>query len=216
MPAPKVIAAAIAVFAVLAALGAATAPTTAHPSPLRLEHGVPVVIADTPQGAVAAAENYLVAEDQALLDPARLRLAVDIDWTSQERQVELSQGLTWMALPPRTTTQGAAGRCGGSCYLTAAVAAIKLESFAPTAAQVSVWHELAVWGPAFEPSQYWMLDMLALVWSGGRWLVSSRSTAPGSQTPIPAFTNGTAADRTSQAWTQRLAGMSVPYYGGSG
>lgn len=205
---------AVALFVAAGTLGVTQATSPTHPNALRLERGVPVVVADTPQDAVAAADNYLAAEDQALLKPAKLRLVVDTDWAPQERQVELSQGLPWMALPPRTTPSGAARGCGGACRITGAVAANKLESFARGSAQVAVWHEIVLWGPAFEPSQYWMLDTLALVWDGRAWVVSSRVPATGSQTPVPEWTNGTAVDQTGLAWDQRLAGMTPPLYGG--
>ena len=58
------------------------------------------------------------------------------------------------------------------------------------------------------------LDTVTLVWDDGRWLVASRTSAPDSKTPVPAWTSGTPRDSTSEAFDTRLAGMSAPYYRG--
>jgi hypothetical protein len=190
-------------------LGYRSAPRTAHPNPIRLEHGIPVGALDTPAGALAAADNYLASEDNALLSADQLRAVVRTDWTLRERPVELAQ-----ALPSAALGSTPAGL--GNARVTAAVAAHRLESYTPQTAQVKMWHEVTVWSSApvvSQPAQHWTLDALTLVWEAGRWLVASRSPAPDSQTPVPAWTSGGPSDPTIQAFNSRLAGMSAPYYG---
>jgi hypothetical protein len=195
--------------AVAGLAGRSTAPRTEHPDPIRLDHGIPVGVRDTPGGALAAADNYLASEDSALFSADQLRTVVDTDWLPQERSVELTQALPSAAL--QSTPAGL-----GDARLTAAVAADKLEAFTRVSAQVGVWHEITVWSSApviSPPAQHWMLDTVTLVWDGSRWLVASRSTAPDSRTPVPAWTSGGPGDRTIEAFDTRLVGMSAPYYG---
>lgn len=189
--------------------GYATPRTTAHPNPIVLEHGVPVGVGHSSSGALAAADNYLAAEDSSLLSPGALRAVVDTDWTVRERQVELAQAVPAASL--RTTPAEL-----GDTKLTASVAAHKLESYAPSSARVGVWHELTVWSSTLAPTQYWSLDTVTLLWRDGRWLVSSRVTSPTTATPVPPWSGGSPDDRTSAAFDQRLAGMSAPYYGDGG
>jgi hypothetical protein len=189
------------------ALGYQTAPRIARPDPIRLVDGVPVGVADTPVGAVAAAENYLASEDDALLSRDEIRRVVDTVWAPDERVVELAQPFPAAALAGKPATFP-------RLELAAAVAGTKLESYAPQSAQVLVWHEITLWSASVVPTQRWSLDTVTLVWDGGRWLVASRTAAPDSETPVPAWTSGTPEDSTSQAFDSGLAGMSAPYYRG--
>lgn len=189
------------------ALGYRTAPRVSRPNPIRLVDGVPVGVIDTPVGAIAAAENYLASEDDALLSRDEIRRVVDTVWAPAERGVELAQPFPAAALAGKPATFP-------GLRLAAAVAGAKLESYAPQSAQVLVWHEITVWSASVAPTQRWSLDTVTLVWDGGRWLVASRAAAPDSETPVPAWTSGTRQDGTSEAFDTRLAGMSAPYYGG--
>jgi hypothetical protein len=189
------------------ALGYQTAPKVVSPNPIRLEGGVPVGVVDTPVGAIAAAENYLATEDDALLSRDGIRQVVDAVWAPAERDVELAQPFPAAALAGKPATFP-------GLELSAAVAGAKLESYTPQSAQVIVWHEITLWSPTVAPTQRWSLDTVTLVWDSGRWLVASRTAAPDSETPVPAWTSGTPQDTTSEAFDTRLAGMSTPYYRG--
>lgn len=189
------------------AVGYRTAPKRAAANPVRLERGVPVGVLDTPAGALAAADNYLVSEDDALVSADRLRRVIDTAWAPAERSVELAQPFPAAAVAGRPATFA-------GLKLTAAVAADKLEAYTPRSAQVGVWHEFTTWAPSVAPTQRWSLDTVTLVWASGHWLIASRSTAPDSATPVPGWTSGSPSDRTSAAFDARLAGMSAPYYGG--
>src|SRR2546430_489054 len=79
-------------------IGFGTASKTARPAPIRLEHGVPVGVLDTPAGAVAAADNYLVSEDDALVSPAGIRGVANELWTPGARAAELAQPFPAAAL----------------------------------------------------------------------------------------------------------------------
>lgn len=190
------------------ALGYESVPTAVRANPIELVHGVPVGTLDTRGGAVAAADNYVASEDQALLSPERIRRVVDTVWAPAERAVELAQPFPAAAVAGKPATFA-------GLRLTAAVAADKLGAYTARSAQVGVWHEFTIWSPTVAPTQRWSLDTVTLEWDSGRWLVASRSVAPDSATPVPAWTSGGALDRTSQAFDARLAGMSAPYYRGS-
>lgn len=190
------------------AFGYATMPRGTRPNSMRLDHGVPVGVLDTAAGAVAAADNYVASEDNALLSAGQLRRVVDTEWAPAERAVELAQPF------PAATLAGKSATFAG-LKLTAAVAADKLEAYSPRRAQVGVWSEITTWSPTVLPTQRWALDTVTLVWDSGRWLVASRSAAPDAATPAPAWTSGGMQDRATAAFDTRLAGMSAPYYGGA-
>lgn len=180
-----------------------------RPPVIRFDQGVPVGVRDSPTGAIAAAENYLAAEDQALTSAAALRGVVAADWAPTDQQPELS-------LPfPAATLAGRPATFAG-LRLTAAVAAAKLESYSPGSAEIRVWHEITAWSATVAPTQRWMLDTVKLVWSSGRWAIAARSSTPDAATPVPAWTNGQAQDRTASAYDSRLSGMSGPFYEGTG
>jgi hypothetical protein len=189
------------------AIGYKTAPKVARANPIRLEDGVPVGVVDTPVGALAAAENYLASEDDALLSRAEIRRVVVAAWAPAEREVELAQPFPAAALAGKPATFP-------GLELAAAVAGAQLDSYTPEGAQAVVWHEITLWSPTVVPTQRWSLDTVTLVWDDGRWLVASRTSAPDSKTPVPAWTSGTPRDSTSEAFDTRLAGMSAPYYRG--
>lgn len=190
------------------AVGYHAVPRAAHPNPIRLVHGVAVGVLDTPAGAVAAADNYVASEDDALVSTGQIRAVVDAEWAPQERAVELAQPFPAAALAGKPATLA-------GLKLTALVAADKLAVYSRQTAQVGVWSEITVWSPTVEPTQHWSLDTVMLAWESGQWLVTSRSAAPDSGTPVPAWTSGGIQDRASAAFNSRLAGMSAPYYGGA-
>ena len=189
------------------AFGYETVPATTRPNAIRLEHGVPVGVLDTRAGAVAAADNYVATEDDSLLSPSQIRGVVDTEWAPQERAVELAQPFLAAALAGEPATLD-------GLKLTAAVAADKLQAYSPQSAQVSVWSEITIWSSTVAPTQRWTLDTVTLAWDSGRWLVTSRSTAPDSSTPVPVWTSGDMRDRASATFDTRLADMSAPYYSG--
>ena len=189
------------------AFGYETVPATTRPNAIRLEHGVPVGVLDTRAGAVAAADNYVATEDDSLLSPSQIRGVVDTEWAPQERAVELAQPFLAAALAGEPATLD-------GLKLTAAVAADKLQAYSPQRAQVSVWSEITIWSSTVAPTQRWTLDTVTLAWDSGRWLVTSRSTAPDSSTPVPVWTSGDMRDRASATFDTRLADMSAPYYSG--
>ena len=202
-----VVVGALAVTAGALALGYETVPATTRPNAIRLEHGVPVGVLDTRAGAVAAADNYVATEDDSLLSPSQIRGVVDTEWAPQERAVELAQPFLAAALAGEPATLD-------GLKLTAAVAADKLQAYSPQSAQVSVWSEITIWSSTVAPTQRWTLDTVTLAWDSGRWLVTSRSTAPDSSTPVPVWTSGDTRDRASATFDTLLADMSAPYYSG--
>lgn len=189
-----------------AVAGAITAPSTLNSDPVVLRQDVPVGVEHSASGAVAAADNYVAAEDRALLRPAHLRRVIETDWEPRAQAAELARPL------PAAALAGKPADLVG-LRLTAAVAAQRLTAYSTHTARVRVWDEITAWSPTLAPTQDWHLDTVALAWRSGRWLVASRASAPDAQTPVPSWTSGEAADRTSSAFDSRLAGMSEPYYG---
>jgi hypothetical protein len=206
------VAAALAVAALVVgaagAAGLATPPAMPHPDPIVLHRAVPVGVQDTPAGAIAAADNYLAAEDRALLSRSLLRTLVDLDWSPSARAAEFARPLPAAALAGKPETFP-------GLELTAAIAADRLDAYTAGTAQVGVWHEITLWSPTIAPAQRWELDAVSLVWRSGQWQVATRVAAPDAQTPVPSWTGGDQQDRTSAAFDARLAGMSTPYYGGT-
>jgi len=149
----------------------------------------------------------VATEDDSLLSPSQIRGVVDTEWAPQERAVELAQPFLAAALAGEPATLD-------GLKLTAAVAADKLQAYSPQSAQVSVWSEITIWSSTVAPTQRWTLDTVTLAWDSGRWLVTSRSTAPDSSTPVPVWTSGDMRDRASATFDTRLADMSAPYYSG--
>lgn len=188
------------------AAGIVSAPTGRRPDPVVLRRNVPVGVEHSAGGAVAAADNYVAAENRALVSPSQLRTIIDSDWLPQARSPELAQPSLAAALAAKPNSVP-------GLKLTAAVAADRLGEYSSRAAEVRVWDEITAWSPSIAPTQRWNLDTLALVWRSGQWMVASKSTASDARTPVPTWTSGAPADRTSPAFDGRLAGMAQPYYG---
>jgi hypothetical protein len=186
--------------------GLATAPVTTDPDPIMVRQGVPVGVERTPNGAIAAADNYVAAEDRALTSAAGMRAVVETDWVPSARRVELAQPYPAAAIAGKPLSFP-------GLRLAADVAADRLESYSSNTAQIGVWDEITVWSSTVAPTQHWELDTINLVWGAGQWQVASRLTAPDAQTPVPSWTSGGPADRTSAAFDSQLAGMATPYYG---
>ena len=185
------------------AAGRATVPGGGAPDPLRLEHGIPVGVADAPGGALAAADNYVATGITASLDPNQLRQFANsvVDPAARRQFIATSQAMTQGEGPP----PGA--RVIGS------VVAHRLNSFDGRTADTTAWALSSYWDGGVEPTQYSSLVELSLRWSDSQWQIESvRESVPG---PVPALVGDGGAARTSGVWDQALSGMSSPFYGDS-
>jgi hypothetical protein len=188
----------------LAGQGGGRGPTTGA---IELESGVPVGVKRTPAGALAAADNYLADAAQTLeQDPRAFRELVARAYApnARARTLEQAQELR-LSDPSGMANYGEGGRG------LAVVAARRLDHYTPSSATVTSWLVGFVWGPHVSPRQGWNLVDTTLVWSSGRWLVTSSQTNA-TPAPVPAivFVEG---HSDSLAAFSELAGMTAPFYG---
>ena len=181
--------------------GRSTPPAGPQPDPVRLEHGVPVGVVESPGSALAAADNFVSSGVTASVDPAQLRQLVSavVDPTARGRFI-VENPSPGSGPPPGARATGS-------------VVAHRLDSYRAGDARVGIWVVATYWGGGVVPTQYWSLVELSLRWSGGRWrIVSGQDSLPG---PVPALIAGGGEERTNAVWDEALAGMTAPYYGGS-
>jgi hypothetical protein len=185
------------------AAGRSTVPRPGAPDPLRIDHGVPVGVVETPDGVLAAADNYAATGVTASLEPNELREFADtvIDVGARQAFLATSQSLSQDGAPP------------AGAHVIGSVAAHRLDSYGAGTAEVSEWVLAGYWDGGAVPTQYSALVDLSLRWSGDRWLVVSvRESVPG---PVPGLTVGDGESRSTAVWDRSLGGMSAPYYGDS-
>jgi hypothetical protein len=185
------------------AAGRSTVAPPGAPNPVRLEHGTPLGVVQSPAGALAAADNYVAVGITASLDPGQLRAFASqvIDPGTRASFVSAGQSLAQAGGPPP------------GARVIGAVVAHRLDRYGSGTASVSEWAVGSYWDGGAVPTQYWSLVDLSLRWSGGRWQLSLlREMAPG---PVPDLVGGDRKGRSSGAWDQALTGMTVPFYGDS-
>jgi hypothetical protein len=174
---------------------------------IALERGIPVGVKHTPGGALAAADNYLADSAQALeQDPSAFAQLVAEVYAPSARAQTLA-----VAQQLRLSDPAGMGNYNAGGRGLAVVAARRLDGYTRSSATVTSWLAGFVWGPHVPPRQSWNLVDTTLVWSSGRWLVTSSQTDP---TPAPApaivYVDG---HNDSLAAFSALAGMTAPFYG---
>jgi hypothetical protein len=181
----------------------------AAPDPVQLQAGVPVGVAHSPNGAVAAADEYLACEQSTVeRDPARFSALVSEDYVSALRPSAVGGGHADRQHDPRGMRLWAAG--GQSLTV---IGAHRLDWYQGDRAQITIWAGQIFWGPGQAPRQVWALGRVDLVWQAGRWRVSSLSTLP-SPAPAPAaLPQGSSSDDSAAAFDSQLAGFSPVSYG---
>ncbi|MGA2321560.1 MAG: hypothetical protein ABSG95_12600 [Solirubrobacteraceae bacterium] len=200
------------VLALLAAgvLGPDAAGRGSAPGAIKLSHGVPVGVQDTPAGALAATDNYLALASQSVeQDPAVFAALVAQVYAPAVRNRTLAQAQKLRGADTQNMTNYRRGGHG-----IAVIAARRLDTYTPMAATVTSWLAGFVWGPALPPRQSWNLVDTTLRWQAGRWLVVSSDTDP-TPAPVPSVVYVSAANDQSPAFG-RLAGMTAPFYGTGG
>lgn len=195
---------ALVLFAVSVAGGS---PAGAPSAAIELRDGVPVGVERSPQGALAAADDYLALSSQTLeQDPAAFAELVAQVYASGVRARTLQEAQQLRAADPTGMANYAEGGRG-----LAVVAARRLDSYTPTSATVTSWLAGFEWGPYLRPRQSFNLVDTTLAWRSGRWLVASSQTDP-TPAPVPAIVYVDAANDKAAAFS-RLAGMTAPFYG---
>ena len=183
------------------AVGRSTVARGGPTHPLRLDHGIPISVLDTPAGALVAADNYVATGITASLNDGDVRQFANavIEPTARARFIGATQSLAESSALP------AGARAIGS------VVAHRLDGYVGGHARVSVWALGSEWDGGLAPTQYSALIELSLHWSGERWRVASvRESLPG---PVPALVAGPREARSSGVWDDALSAMSAPYYG---
>jgi hypothetical protein len=193
------------------ALGALTgqATTAGRPSVASLTFidGIPLSHADTPAGALTAADNDLAIGSQSVEQnpPLFARLVAEA-YAPSARKPTLAQAATLRRADP---TDMGNYRAGGSAV--AVIAARRLNRYTRAQATVTSWLGGFVWGPSLTPRQSWNLVQTTLQYEHGRWLVTS-SQALATPAPVPSIVYVDGNNNQTNAFDRRLAGMTAPFY----
>jgi hypothetical protein len=174
---------------------------------IELESGVPVGVKHTPDGALAAADNYLADSAQTLeQDPSAFgELVAKVYAPAQRAQALAAAQQLRLSDPTGMGNYGEGGRG------LAVVAARRLDHYTPRSARVTSWLAGFVWGPHVSPRQSWNLVDTTLVWGSGHWLVVSSQT-DATPAPVPAIVYVDGHNDGLAAFSE-LAGMTSPFYG---
>jgi hypothetical protein len=199
---------AVIAFALGALTGHATTAGRAPVASLTFVDGVPLSHADTPAGALTAADNDLAIGSQTVEQnpPLFARLVADA-YAPAARKATLAQA---MALRRGDATDMGNYRAGGRAV--AVIAARRLDRYSRARATVTSWLGGFVWGPSLTPRQSWNLVRTTLAFEHGRWLVVS-SQAENTPAPVPSVVYVDGNNNQSTTFDTRLAGMTAPFYG---
>jgi hypothetical protein len=177
---------------------------------VELIDGVPVGVQHSPEGALAAADNYLAISSQTIeQDPSRFAVLVAQDYAPEVRSRTVAEAQRVRALDVQNMANYSEGGRG-----MAIVAARRLDSYSQQTARTTSWLAGFVWGPLLTPRQSWNLIDTTLRWQSGRWLVVSSDTES-TPAPVPSIVYVDGSNDQSPAFA-RLDGMTDPYYGAAG
>jgi hypothetical protein len=198
----------------IAGFGLGELTTSGRPlsDPIRTVAGIPISTADSPAGALAAADNTVAigygSVEQA---PGRDAQLITTTYTPAIRASALSGAAEVRAQNPGSGRFWAHG--GRNVSL---IGGRRLDSYNRAEAQVTTWSADVFWGPDRSPKQAWFLTRTALRWSGDRWLVTGTETSP-TPGPVPALTPQAARSNDDRAaFDTGLRGFVQPIYGDAG
>jgi hypothetical protein len=152
----------------------------------------------SPNGALAAADNYVAAGLTDSLGQGSLTRFADAVVSASERKPLLDSSARAQGPPAGTSGVGV-------------VVAHQLVGYTGNTARVAAWQLGLYWGPALVPSEYSALAYLTLRWMDGRWWIQSLAErVPG---PVPALTPQAGhGDDTSSAFNRLLDGFTPVSY----
>jgi hypothetical protein len=179
----------------------------ANTNPINLVDGIPVGVADTPAGALAANDNYLAIEAQTdAQNPRAFQTLVATAFTPAAAQASLTQ-----AAQLRASDSTLMGAYAAGAHALSVVGARRLDSYSPARATVTTWLAGFLWGPTLTPQQTWNLVATTLVWRHARWMVATLNveTTPA---PVPSVVYVDGANNRVAAFNA-LDGMTAPFYG---
>ena len=169
--------------------------------------GIPVGVAHTPAGALAAADNYVAIASQTVEQaPAMFAQLVAAAYAPSVRPLTLAQAA---AIRATDTADMRNYTAGGRAV--AVIGARRLDSYTPARATVTTWLGGFVWGPRVTPRQSWNLVATTLAWQQGRWRVLTSDAEP-APAPVPSVVYAQGASNQAPAFDHGLAGMTAPFY----
>ena len=193
-------------------IGRALSPGAAPADPVAEMSGIPVGVEHSPEGVLAAADNYVAVSYASVeRNPGVDTLLIETVYAPAIRMSAIAGAAAVRA-------QNAVGMSlwahGGQNL--SVIGARRLDYYDGNDAEVTTWNVDVFWGPGRPPKQAWVLTQTSLLWSGGRWLVTATTTLP-TPGPVPAITpQATAANDSSDAFGDDLAGFHAPTYGAAG
>lgn len=194
--------------AVIAFLVGSAAQAT-FPDPIQTRDGVPVGVAHSPGGAVAAADDYITVEQATLeRDPGRFAALVSQDYAASIKAGSLAAARDERLRDPAGMRLWASG---GQSFT--AVAAHRLDWYRGGNAEVTTWAGQVFWGPRQPPSQVWALGRADLFWRNGRWEVTAMITLPVPAPAPAALPQAAPVDDKAADFDLRLGGYLPVRYG---
>jgi hypothetical protein len=181
-------------------------------APIEFVGGVPIGVAHTPAGAVAAVDDYLATEQETIDDdPGRFGALVAADYAAPIQTQALAAGES-----DRHDDPLAKPSSGGGARSFTVIGADRLDAYGGDAATVTTWAGQFYWGPGQTPVQVWALGQTTLAWTAGRWRVTAMRTLPGPG-PAPAATpQAGPGDDSSSVFDRVLGGFTPVTYGAAG
>ena len=193
-------------------IGRALSPGAAPADPVAEMSGIPVGVEHSPDGVLAAADNYVAVSYASVeRNPGVDTLLIETVYAPAIRMSAIAGAAAVRAQNPAGMSLWAHGGQNLSV-----IGARRLDYYDGNDAEVTTWNVDVFWGPGRPPKQAWVLTQTSLLWSGGRWLVTATTTLP-TPGPVPAVTpQATAANDSSDAFGNDLAGFHAPSYGAAG
>jgi hypothetical protein len=155
------------------------------PGPTRVENGVPVGYAHTPEGAVAAATNFeTVMSGSLIAQPNKFAAAVGSMVAPDATDKLRLYGQKGPASFQQVMGLVSYAQQGRMVVFRAIPIAYHLDRYGDKAAQVSMWVEVMVAIDGAKPLQEtWATDVYGLEWVSGDWKLAT--TDGGSEGPTP-------------------------------
>ena len=193
-------------------IGRALSPGAAPADPVAEMSGIPVGVEHSPDGVLAAADNYVAVSYASVeRNPGVDTLLIETVYAPAIRMSAIAGAAAVRAQNPVGMSLWAHGGQNLSV-----IGARRLDYYDGNDAEVTTWNVDVFWGPGRPPKQAWVLTQTSLLWSGGRWLVTATTTLP-TPGPVPAVTpQATAANDSADAFASDLAGFQPPSYGAAG
>jgi hypothetical protein len=185
------------------------------PGPTRVENGVPVGYAHTPEGAVAAATNFVMVVNGPLnVQPEQYRAAISTLVSPGARGTLQSDGQNQQQAFQRVFGLLTGAQQGRADFFRTVPLTYHLDKYDSVHAQVSIWAEtiVAVDG-SYAPHVSWATGTCTVEWVAGDWklpAVASYPNAPDGPVPV----TGQLPAQTGPLPVQLKEGVNCPGFDG--